>query len=132
MRALTDAIRHLSYDACVITGDFRGRTYGPIDRTLDIVRDALAGVKTRVFGALGNHDTARIVPGLEAMGIRMLLNENKPVRRGAARLWFAGVDDPDHYRTDDLNRALTGIPRGEPTVLWRTARTASKRRPPPV
>jgi hypothetical protein len=32
MRALPDVIRHLPYDACVITGDFRGRTHGPFDR----------------------------------------------------------------------------------------------------
>jgi uncharacterized protein len=117
MRALPDVIGHLSYDACVITGDFRGRTYGPFDRTLDVVRDALAQVKTCVFGVLGNHDTAHIVPGLEAIGIRMLLNENEALCRNGARLWFAGVDDPDHYRTDDLERARAGIPRGEPTVL---------------
>jgi predicted MPP superfamily phosphohydrolase len=117
MRALPDVIRHLSYDACVITGDFRGRTYGPFDRTLDVVRDALSRVKACVFGVLGNHDTAHIVPGLEAMGIRMLLNENEPMHRNGTRLWVAGVDDPDHYRTDDLKRALARIPRGEPTVL---------------
>jgi uncharacterized protein len=117
MRALPDVIRHLSYDACVITGDFRGRTYGSFDRTLDVVRDALSGVKTCVFGVLGNHDTAHIVPGLEAIGIRMLLNENDALHRDGARLWIAGVDDPDFYRTDDLKKALAGIPRGEPTVL---------------
>jgi uncharacterized protein len=117
LRALPYAIRHLSYDACVITGDFRGRTYGPFDRTLNVVRDALSGVKTCIFGVLGNHDTAHIVPGLEAMGIRMLLNENEALYRGEARLWFAGVDDPDHYRTDDLKRELAGVPRGEPIVL---------------
>jgi uncharacterized protein len=117
MRALPDVIRHLSYDACVITGDFRGRSYGPFDRTLNVVRDALSGIKTCVFGVLGNHDTAHIVPDLEAIGIRMLLNENEALHRDGARLWIAGVDDPDHYRTDDLERALAGIPGGEPTVL---------------
>jgi hypothetical protein len=39
-------------------------------------------VKACVFGVLGNHDTAHIVPGLEAIGIRMLLNENELMRRG--------------------------------------------------
>jgi hypothetical protein len=48
MRALPDVIRHLSYDACVITGDFRGRTYGPLDRTLDVVRDAVRGQGLRL------------------------------------------------------------------------------------
>jgi uncharacterized protein len=120
-------------DACVITGDFRGRTYGPFDRTLDVVRDALSGVKTCVFGALGNHDTAHIVPGLEAIGIRMLLNENEALYRDGAKLWIAGVDDPDHYRTDDLESALARIPNGEPTVLLaHSTDGASRRRPQPV
>lgn len=117
MRALPEVIRTLPYDACVITGDFRGRTYGPFARTLEIVRDVIAPVTTPIFGVLGNHDTARIVPGLEAMGIRMLMNENELVEREGSRLWIAGVDDPHHYRTDDLGRALMGIPDGEPTVL---------------
>jgi hypothetical protein len=117
MRVLPDVIRTLPYDACVITGDFRGRTYGPFARTLDVVRDAIVPVTTPMFGVLGNHDTARIVPGLEAMGIRMLMNENEPIERDGSRLWIAGVDDPHHYRTDDLGRALTGIPDGESTIL---------------
>jgi hypothetical protein len=43
-------------------------------------------VKACVFGVLGNHDTAHIVPGLEAIGIRMLLKENELMRRGGPRL----------------------------------------------
>jgi predicted MPP superfamily phosphohydrolase len=117
MRALPEVIRTLPYDACVITGDFRGRTYGPFARTLDLVRGALTPVTTPIFGVLGNHDTARIVPGLEAIGVRMLLNENEPIERNGSRLWIAGVDDPHHYRTDDLGRALSGIPAKEPTIL---------------
>ncbi|HET6306958.1 MAG TPA: metallophosphoesterase [Rhodopila sp.] len=117
MRALPEVIRTLPYDACVITGDFRGRTYGPFARTLEIVRDAIVPVTTPIFGVLGNHDTARIVPGLEALGIRMLMNENEPIERDGSRLWIVGVDDPHHYRTDDLGRAFIGIPDGGSTVL---------------
>jgi hypothetical protein len=117
MGALPEVIRTLPYDACVITGDFRGRTYGPFARTLEVVRDAIGPITTPILGVLGNHDTARIVPGLEALGIRMLMNENKPIERNGSRMWIAGVDDPHHYRTDDLGRALSGIPDSERTVL---------------
>ena len=117
MRALPATLAPLCYDLCVITGDFRGRTYGPVARTLELVREAIAQIPTPIFGVLGNHDTARIVPALEAMGVRMLLNECEPVEHGEARLWIAGVDDPHRYRTDDLARAMSRIPAGEPTIL---------------
>ena len=35
---------------------------------------------------LGNHDTIRMVPGLEEMGIRMLLNECETIVRGNQRI----------------------------------------------
>lgn len=117
MRALPETLASLSYDLCVITGDFRGRTYGPFARTLELVHEVITQIPRPIFGVLGNHDTALIVPALEAMGVRMLLNECEPVERGGARLWIAGVDDPNRYRTDDLARAASRIPVGEPTVL---------------
>ena len=43
-------------------------------------------VKACVFGVLGNHDTAHIVPGLEATGIRMLLNENEALHRDGGQI----------------------------------------------
>ena len=117
MCALPEALASLSYDLCVITGDFRGRTYGPFARTLELVHEVITQIPKPIFGVLGNHDPAGIVPALEAMGVRMLLNECEPVERGGARLWIAGVDDPNRYRTDDLARATSCIPTGEPTVL---------------
>jgi hypothetical protein len=117
MRALPQALGGLSYDLCVITGDFRGRTFGPFARTVEIVREVAAAVRVPMLGVLGNHDTARIVPDLEAMGIRMLMNEAVAVDRDGVRLWVAGVDDPHHYRTDDISAAMSKIPVGEPVVL---------------
>ena len=42
---------------------------------------------------LGNRDTIRMVPDLEAMRIRMLLNECEPIMRGGATIYLAGIDD---------------------------------------
>ena len=46
-----------------------------------------------VYGVLGNHDTIRMVPGLEDMGIRMLLNECRGSWRAAinASTWPAST-----------------------------------------
>jgi predicted MPP superfamily phosphohydrolase len=117
MRALPQALNGLSYDLCVVTGDFRGRTFGPFARTVEIVRDVAVAIRVPMLGVLGNHDTARIVPDLEAIGIRMLMNEAVAVERGGERLWVAGVDDPHYYRTDDISAAVSRVPAGEPVVL---------------
>lgn len=117
MRALPQALSGLSYDLCVITGDFRGRTYGPFTRTVAVVRGVAGAIQAPILAVLGNHDTVRIVPELEAMGIRMLLNEAVAIERGGERLWIAGVDDPHYYRTDNVSAAISEIPAGEPAVL---------------
>ena len=39
-----------------------------------------------IYGVLGNHDTIRMLPGLEQMGIRMLLNECVTIERDNARI----------------------------------------------
>jgi uncharacterized protein len=117
MRALPQALSGLSYDLCVITGDFRGRTYGPFARTVEAVRDVVAAIRAPILAVLGNHDTVHIVPALEAMGIQILLNEATAIERGGERLWIAGVDDPHYYRTDDIAAAISKTPAGEPVIL---------------
>lgn len=117
MRALPQTLSGLAYDLCVITGDFRGRTYGPFAPAVALVRDVAAAIQAPVLAVLGNHDPARIVPDLEAMGIRILMNEAVAIERGGERLWIAGVDDPHRYRTDDIAAATAGIPDGERVVL---------------
>jgi predicted MPP superfamily phosphohydrolase len=117
MRALPQAIAGLRYDVCVITGDFRGRTFGPFDKTFELVQEMLENIPSPVLGVLGNHDSARMLPGLEAMGIRMLMNENHVIELGSSRIWIAGVDDPHYYRLDDSGKALAGVPDDEVVVL---------------
>jgi uncharacterized protein len=110
-------IHRLHYDACILTGDFRGKTFGPIEATLQgmaRVRDALKGP---AYGVLGNHDTIAMVPGLEAMGVRMLLNENDVLKRGTQRIHLAGIDDAHFYQVDNIEKAVTGIPDNEFSIL---------------
>ena len=72
-----------SYDIAVLTGDYRAATYGAYDTTLEGLARLRPHLKGPVYGVLGNHDSIRMVPGMEAMGIRMLLNEfeDDPPRR---------------------------------------------------
>jgi predicted MPP superfamily phosphohydrolase len=107
----------LHYDACVITGDFRGKTYGPFEATLRAMEHVRNALKDPVYGVLGNHDTIAMVPGLEHMGIRMLLNENEVVERGHQHIYLAGIDDAHFYQADNIEKAAAGISHDEFAIL---------------
>lgn len=117
MARLIELLPELRWDACVITGDFRGKTFGPFDemfRGLEPVRERLGD---NVYGVLGNHDTIRMVPGLEDMGIQVLLNESVAIEKAGKRLHLAGIDDAHYFRVDNIEKAAEGIPHEEASIL---------------
>lgn len=117
MRAVLQLLPGLRYDACVLTGDLRGRTFGPFDATLEEMARLREQLRGPVFGVLGNHDTIRMVPALEELGIRMLLNECTTIARGGQRVHLAGIDDAHYYRTHNIEKAAGQIPPDECSVL---------------
>jgi uncharacterized protein len=118
MQALPAVIEGLDYDICVITGDFRGKTFGPHRRATELIGDVLRNIGKPVYGVLGNHDPATMLLDLEAaMGVRMLMNEAEPLARDQDRLWIVGIDDPHFFKTNDLRAAMAAVPDGETTVL---------------
>ncbi len=110
MRRVGELLGPLSYDLCVVTGDFRGPTFGPFDRALSTVADLRAKITSPVLAVLGNHDSARMVPGLEALDIKVLSNECETIVRGGAAIYVAGVDDAHFYRADNIEKASAAIP----------------------
>jgi len=110
-------VRNLHYDACVFTGDYRARTAGPIEGTVDGMQRICTVLRRPLYGVLGNHDSIRMVPAFEAMGIRMLLNESVTIERSGERLQIAGVDDPHYYRVDNLEKAATPLHADAVAVL---------------
>jgi uncharacterized protein len=117
MRHLLSVVGGLQYDVCVLTGDYRGRTYGPFEKSLEIIDELHAQLKGPVYGVLGNHDSIRMVPSMEAMGICMLFNECEPIVRGGQCIFLAGVDDPHFYRADDIEKAASQIPADAFSIL---------------
>jgi predicted MPP superfamily phosphohydrolase len=114
---LLDLLPTIDYDLCVLTGDYRAKTFGPFNFSLvgmARLRDALSGP---VYGVLGNHDTIRMVPDLETMGIRMLLNECVAIERGGQRIHLAGIDDAHYYRVDNIEKAADAIPHEDFSIL---------------
>jgi predicted MPP superfamily phosphohydrolase len=117
MRRLVELIGGLQYDICALTGDYRGKTFGPFEATLEGIARVRAHLKGPVYGVLGNHDTIQMIPGLEAMGIRMLLNECEAIRRADQRIYLAGIDDAHYFRVDNIEKAGSQIPDGEFSIL---------------
>ena len=117
MNRLIELVGSMQYDVCVLTGDYRGRTFGPFQPALDGVARVGTHLKQPIYAVLGNHDTIQMVPGLEAMGIRVLLNECETIVRKDQRIYLAGIDDAHFFRVDNIEKAALAIPRGEFSIL---------------
>ena len=98
----------LRVDLCVLTGDYRFKVAGPHRSIYPRLRNVLRMVRSRlgVAGILGNHDCADMVPELERLGIRMLINESMEVAPG---FWVTGADEVDGGR--GFRQALPKLPR---------------------
>jgi predicted MPP superfamily phosphohydrolase len=117
VHGLIERIRGVDYDLCVITGDFRARTYGGFEEAMEIMGRVRTHLRGPVYGVLGNHDFIEMVPELEALEIRMLLNESAVLERDGHAIYLAGIDDPHYYRMDNLEKAVGAIPEDATSIL---------------
>ncbi len=128
LQAVMHQIASLEYDLCVLTGDYRSKTWGPIDNTMDGMARLREAIRGDAWAVLGNHDSVRMVPGLEDMGYRLLMNEHAEIHHNGASFYLAGVDDAHFYKVHNLHRAGDEIPIGALSLLlshtpeiWREA-----------
>jgi len=117
MARVAALIRGLDYDLCLLAGDYRALTWGPYEPALTGMEEICAALKGPVYGVLGNHDTISMVPGLEAMGVKMLLNEAEVIEWGDEHIHLAGIDDAHFYRVDNIEKAAGTIPYDEFSIL---------------
>lgn len=76
-----------------------------------------------VYAVLGNHDfwsgaeqAKKLAKGLEAIGVRMLRNQNAAIQRNGESLYIAGVDD--YWESSyNLGKSVKGIPESACVVL---------------
>jgi hypothetical protein len=116
-------------DLVAVTGDFIHKGYKAVDKVAVAVGELTA--THGVLAVLGNHDFAvrnalgfrryrrlhlAVQTALAARGVRVLRNENWVLRRGAAELHVAGVDDL-WSGVCDPHRALDGQRADVPRVL---------------
>lgn len=119
--AIASRVREADYDLCVLTGDYRARTYGPYQGALEGLASIRRELKGPIYAVLGNHDTIRLVPGMEAMGIRVLLNESVPIEQDGTLIHLAGIDDAHYYQVHNIHQAAADIaPDGISLLLSHT------------
>lgn len=114
---LAATVAPIAADACVLTGDYCYSTNGSPAAALAALGELRAALPGEVLAVLGNHDSIRMVPAMEALDIRVLLNESIALTHNGARLHVAGIDDPHYFRTHDLAAAARDIPSGMPKLL---------------
>ena len=115
-------IANLEYDICVLTGDYRAMTFGDNASSLESMKIITSKIKGPAYGVLGNHDSVRMVPGLEDQGIRMLMNESVIISRETTSgtsesIAIAGIDDAHYFRANNLEKAVEDIPANITSIL---------------
>lgn len=115
--ALTPHLANLSYDFAVFTGDYHNKIGASQDQSLMMMEKIVAAVRPPRIAILGNHDFIEKVPFFEHIGLPVLLNESTFIERDGQRLWFAGIDDPHFFQSDDMARARASIPPEDFAIL---------------
>lgn len=115
--ALFECIRSLDYDLCVMTGDYRARTFGDFEPALKAMEQLRLHLSGDVYGVFGNHDTIQMLPALEQMGYRMLMNESTQITIKNSSIYLAGIDDAHFFRADNIEKAASGQNKKQPSIL---------------
>jgi hypothetical protein len=116
---VVDLTNGLDADLIALTGDFL--SYDLVGSARDLEASfARLRAKDGVFAVLGNHDhwvgAGLMRALLERAGVRELRNDVVTLRRGAAVLHLAGVDDVMVHQ-DDLDQVLQRLPPDGPALL---------------
>ena len=106
-------------DLAVLTGDFSFEANGLYEPCIKSLKPIVRSISAKdgIFGILGNHDIPEMVPMLEQMGVRMLLNDATRLQRGSADIVLAGVDDPHYYKCHDLQKTLFAVAPEKVVIL---------------
>ncbi len=112
--AAIEALAGVEADLCVVTGDIRDDVRAPVEPVVAAMSRLTAAIGTPdgILAVLGNHDAAAMVEPLEALGLRVLVNETVSLARNGARLHVTGIDDVHRFYTEAARDALVSGPEG--------------------
>lgn len=116
---LYDLLRDVSFDLCILGGDYRMEVSGPFTEALlrlNYLMDAIH-VSDGIYAVLGNHDCLEMVGPLEKKGINFLVNDARAIKRKQEQIWLVGVDDPHYYQSHDLKEAFRPVPKEAFTIF---------------
>jgi predicted MPP superfamily phosphohydrolase len=107
-----ERIADIEHDLCVITGDIRDNIHAPLAPLIRRLETIVAASKASdgIVAVLGNHDSASMVAPMEALGIRVLLNERMTLVRAMDVLHVTGLDDVHRFHTEAADAALAAAP----------------------
>lgn len=105
---LSDRIRHLEFDLCLLTGDYRRDISGSFSHILKPVMILSKYIRAPygTFAVLGNHDTWLMTRYEREAGMNFLINESVEIVRDGQKILITGTDDPYYYYTEPALLAL--------------------------
>ncbi|MBT3553008.1 MAG: metallophosphoesterase [Rhodospirillaceae bacterium] len=112
--AICKIAKNVAADLCVITGDIQGRHVYQLDQPVASVERLLPHITAPdgIFAILGNHDSLRLIPALEKLGVTFLVNETVSLARGNSQIFITGLDDVHSYYTPAASGVLKDTPQG--------------------
>jgi len=111
---ISDLVSGVRADVAAFTGDYIESVGGPHFHIIEPFEKIISSLSCdNVLATLGNHDTCRMVPDLESLGIRVLNNEIASVKRGNERICIIGLDDVHKYMTPSAISASRRLSCGD-------------------
>src|SRR5690349_6318101 len=113
-KRVAELIERCEADLLVLTGDYKRRVHGSFDQVMPDLARIVAAARTRdgAVALLGNHDPAAMVRSLEALGVRVLVNETLTLQRADEMLHLTGFDDVHYFYTPAAEAAADTAPSG--------------------
>ncbi len=124
--AARDLLGDLEVDMLALTGDIHGNPRTPIEHSVGLLKEALAGITVRGprLAVLGNHDPAEMAEALSDVGYEVLINRSLILQRGGQTLRVTGLDDVHSFYTDAARAALQNHGDGFRIALVHSAEVA--------
>jgi hypothetical protein len=107
-------IKDMEVDVCIFGGDFRYSKSNPDLPYLESLEKIVSSVSADygIYGVLGNHDSLEMVPQLEKLGIKILINESVLLKKDGEILNLVGLDST-YGDLDNIDRAFKGVSDSE-------------------
>ncbi|MEA1878164.1 MAG: metallophosphoesterase [Bacteroidota bacterium] len=105
---ITNKIKDLDFDLCVLTGDYRRDSSGSFSHILKpfMILSKYIEAPLGTFAVLGNHDTFLMARYEDQSGIELLINESVEIEKDGQKILITGTDDPFNFYTEQALLSL--------------------------